>query len=309
MAVLNTSTYIYNELKRRKVKVELLDDATALMRYRHQGEWHYLMGCLSEGASLVAARVCRDKKLSERFASQAGLSVPASQLYESEEAAMGFIAEYGPIVVKPTDAAHGHGVSTNVRTKTDLKKALNAVKKYSTKPAMLQQTVEGEDVRLLVIGGRFVAAVRRVPPTVVGDGKHTVAELIERENQQPFRTRGKRGKLAVISLSAAHSFLKRHIGRVPAEGESVVVSGVSNTSLGGHAEDATDEIRAPLRRRAEKLAKLLHLPVCGIDIMMDAEGNYNFLEINAQPGFGPHHHPRAGRRRRVVEPFVDMLLT
>ena len=306
--MLNTSSYIYKELKRRKVRVELLNDDSALMRYRHNNQWHLLMGCVSEGTSRIASEICGNKAQSEYFARLAKLNVPSSCLYESEEQAIEFMKQFDSIVVKPLDAAHGNGISTRVKTKTDLRKAIAAVRRYSKRPALLQEMVTGSDVRIMVIDGKFVAAVRRVPPTVIGDGKHTVEKLIEMENENPMRTAGKRGRLKVISLEAARSFLKRHIGRVPKEGEIVPVSGVSNTSMGGHAEDATDEIEPAVRRQAERFAKLLNLPVCGIDIMLNDDGSYYFIEANSQPGFGPHHHPRVGKPRNVTKAFVDMVL-
>jgi len=309
MNMRNTPTYIYNELTRRGVPVEILHEPTTLMQYKHAGKWHYLIGCLTEDASLVGAKICNNKARTELFAEKVGLPVPKSLLYKDEDSAMQFIEECGaPIVVKPTDSAGASGISMNVKSRTSLRKAISYAKKYSKSRPLLQETVKGDDLRILIIGGKFAAAVRRMPATVVGDGKHTIEKLIEIENEKDHRSKGKSGKLKIISLKGAQSFLRKRIGRIPKEGEVVKVVGVSNTSMGGHAEDATDDVPVEIRRKTAKLARLLKLPVCGIDIMMQEDGTYHFIEANARPGFGPHHHPRIGKERNVTKLFVDYLL-
>ena len=309
MNMANTPTYIYKELQRRGVPVEIVQESAALMRYKHGGKWHLLKGCLTESAGYVACSICDKKTQTEIFAREAGLKVPKSVRYDNEDQAMEFIKDCGgPIVVKPLDAAHGHGISTKVSSKTGLRKAIRSAKKYSKLRPLLQEMVKGDDLRILVIGGKFTAAVRRVPATVVGDGEHTVATLIEIENEKGHRSKGKRGRLKVISLKNAKSFMNRRIGYVPKKGEIVPVVGVSNTSMGGHAEDATADVTKEIRKKAEAFAKLLSLPVCGIDIMLEENGDYHFIEANARPGFGPHHHPRVGKARNVTKVFVDYLL-
>ena len=309
MDMTNTPTYIYEELKRRNVPVEILHEPSTLMQYKHKGKWHYLIGCLTEDASLIGSMICNKKYQTEMFASKVGLPVPKSTLYRDEQQALEFIRECGhPIVVKPIDSAGGSGITMNVSSKTSLRKAIAAAKKASRSRPMLQETVQGDDLRILVIGGKYAGAVRRVPAMVVGDGKHTVEKLIEIENSKDHRSKGKSGKLKIISIKGAQAFLRRRIGRIPQEGEVVKVVGVSNTSMGGHAEDATDDVPTDIRRKAEKFARLLKLPACGIDIMMQKDGTYHFIEANARPGFGPHHHPRVGKERNVTKIFVDYLL-
>lgn len=307
----NTVTYIYKELKRREVPVEIISEENSLLRYFHDDDWHMLKSCITDKASYPSCHICNTKTLAEIVADSVGMPVPASTRHQSLEESEAFMREYAPIVVKPVDAAHGHGVSMNIKSKTDLRKALAAVSKYSKKPAILQQMVKGVDVRMLVIDGKYVAAVRRVPATVTGDGEHTIQELIEIENKLPHRKDPAvkmRGRMAIINLSSARAYLKRKISRIPRAGEKVPVVGVGNTSLGGHAEDATDEVTPEIYEKAEAFARKLHLPVCGIDILLDEDGSYHFLEANAAPGFGPHHHPAVGKPRDITKKFVDMLL-
>ena len=307
----NTATYIYKELRRREIPVEIVSEENSLLRYFYNDEWHMVKSCITDKASYPSCHICNTKTLAEIVAASVDMSVPASTRHESLELSEEFLLEYAPIVVKPVDAAHGHGVSMNIKSKTDLKKALAIVKKYSKKPAILQQMVKGRDVRILIIGGKYAAAVRRVPASVIGDGEHTIQELIEMENKLPHRKDPDvkmRGRMAIINLSSAKSYLKRKISRIPSAGEEVPVVGVGNTSLGGHAEDATDEIPAEIYEKAELFAQKLKLPVCGVDILLDEDGSYHFLEANAAPGFGPHHHPRYGQARDVTKMFVDTIL-
>lgn len=304
----NTATYIYKELKKRGVRVESIDDRYGFMRYRHNGEWHRLRGCLTEQASAVSLLICETKSIAETVARTIKMPVPASERYESLDQAIKFMKRHGAIVVKPLDSAHGNGISLNVKSKTHLEKAIRLAKKYSRRAPLLQQMVEGRDVRIMVIDGKFVAAVTRVPATVLGDGKHSIEELIKRENKNPRRSSGFRGRLKVINIQAAKAYLSGKMRRVPKKGEAVPVVGMGNTSMGGHAEDYTDKLPAKIYRMAEKYARSLKLPVCGVDIILDDDGNYYFIEANAAPGFGPHHHPRIGEERDVTGAFVDMLL-
>ena len=304
----NTPTYIYKELKKRKVKVEILSERHSLMRYHYNGAWHTIRGCVTSDLSAISRYICEQKDLAEIYAREVGMPVPSSRRYESIEQALKFIDECKSIVIKPVSGAQGKGITIGVSSKTELKKALARADKISRSAPIMQQLVSGSDVRILIIDGKFEAAVRRVPASVTGDGKSTIAALIEKENKSGKRAAGKRGRLKVINFEAAKAYLKRRVGRIPKKGQVVPVVGMGNTSLGGHGEDFTDQLPAKIYKKAEKFAKVLKLPICGIDIMLEEDGSYHFIEANASPGFGPHHHPRYGKSRRVVEPFVDMLL-
>lgn len=306
----NTPTFIYKEFKKRGVPVEVIDEEHGLMRYFHDDDWHMLRSCVTDKTSATSSYVCNTKTLADIVARAVDMTIPTSTRFESLEQAIDFMKQHNSIVVKPLDSAHGHGVATGIKTKTDLKKALVEVKKFSKRPAILQKMVTGLDVRILVIGGKYAAAVRRVPPKVVGDGVRTVEELINDLNKEPERAAavGMRGTLGRINLNFAKNFLKRRLHAVPQKGEEVTVLGVSNTSLGGHAEDITDDLSPEIYQKAEAFARKLNMPVCGIDIMLNEDGSYHFIEGNACPGFGPHHHPRVGKPRDVTKLFVDMLL-
>lgn len=306
----NTATYIYKELKKRGVKVEIIDERYGLMRYFHKRKWHTVASCVTEDMPALSRFICEKKSVAEHYAREIGMPVPASQRYEDLDKALKFIDEHTKIVVKPVSGSGGNGISIGVSSKTELKKALSRAAKVSkTAKPVLQQMVAGKDVRILVIDGKFTAAVRRVPASVKGDGRNDVATLISKENDRPGRSKGKRGRLKIINFDAAKAYLKSRLRRVPKKGEVVPVVGMGNTSMGGHGEDFTDQLPPKIYKKAEKFARSLRLPVCGIDIMLDDEtGRYYFIEANASPGFGPHHHPRYGKSRRVVVPFVDMLL-
>lgn len=308
----NTSLYILEELQRRNVEAEVLDEKSSLMRYKSSsGDWRLLRSCVNDQSSAVGRFICDHKDLSLMFARSIGIPQVPDVIYEDDNQAEAFMRKHKSIVVKPVSGAHGHGVTVAVTETQQLKEAVENAKEHDAGGnVLLQQMVQGQDVRLLVLGGRFAAAVRRVPAGVTGDGKKTLRELIEQENEtNQKRVTHYTGTLRKIDLPAAEKFLRDDITRIPRQKEYVQVVGTANTSMGGHAVDATDEVPQHIIAKVETLAEQLHLPTCGVDFLIDKNQNYYFIEINSSPGFGPHLHPHEGKSRNVTKMYVDYLLS
>lgn len=308
----NTPLYIMKELQKRGIEVEVLDESASLLRFKTpEGQWRLLKSCVSDTSSAVGRFICDHKDVSNILARLVGMPLIPSIVYENDDQAAAFLDEHQPTVVKPVNGAHGAGVTVNISTIDDLKKAVEVAKEQDPwNEVLLQKMIHGDDARLLVIGGRFVAAVRRIPAQVKGDGVRSLKELIEHENEtNPKRVTGYTGTMRKIDMESAQSFLKEDINRVPGKGECVQVIGTSNTSMGGVAVDETESIPKGIIKKVEALAAELRLPTCGVDFLIDGKGDYYFLEINGSPGFGPHIHPHKGESRNVTKLFVDDLLS
>lgn len=175
----------------------------------------------------------------------------------------------------------------------------------------------GSDHRILVIGGRMVAAARRVPAHVVGDGRSTVAQLVEEVNRDPRRGDGHENVLTKIKLDAAAERLLSSRGMtaesVPSGGEAVCLQETANLSTGGTAIDVTDQVHPDNRDLFERAAQVIGLDVAGLDVvtpdiarpLRDAGGG--IIEVNAGPGFRMHLEPTEGKRRNVARPVIDLL--
>lgn len=234
------------------------------------------------------------------------LPAPETRRFTEPSKLSEFLARHTTVVVKPRSGAHGHGVSMNVTSETDAHVPIRLAQEYSPH-ALMQQQIEGTDIRLLVVGNRLISALERRPAMVVGDSEHTIYELIDIENKRPER--GKLGidTLVAISLPAVKQFLTdAELKYIPANGEVVRVVGPSNQSMGGTVLDVTDDIPASLRDDTLRLTRHLHMPIAGVDCIMTSGGHY-FLEINASPGIAIHDDPVLGIQSGCFTTYAQLL--
>jgi len=240
------------------------------------------------------------------------------QQEEINQAAI-LINKYGKVVVKPIDGGHGKGITTNIDSKEKLLKAIKHAKQYTRSKAsiIVQQMLYGEqhDLRIAIVGGKFIAAINRLPARVTGDGEHSLLELIEIENNT-FRGEPYRAKLAVIELDVARTFLGEKINNIPEKGKKIPVIGVANYGQGGELIDVTDDIPAWMIEDAENIASLSGLSVCGVDYLCSSLPNKDsteheldayFIEINKCPSLAMHDRPTVGKNRHAVDAYVDYL--
>ena len=214
------------------------------------------------------------------------------------------VKKHGSIVIKPSDGAHGNDVFTDLTTYEDALAANDYIYSRNSKATILaQQQLFSDDpeIRIICIGGKFVAAYARIPAHVTGDGVHTVAELIDIENST-IRTEPYRSNLNCIDKKSAEEYFKKHdiANNIPESGEKVQVVGMCNTGKGGTMIDVTDSIGERQRQEAESIAEVTHLPVIGIDYFGD-----HCVEVNSTPGL---YHPVDGPASTVcVEKWVEYL--
>ncbi|MDQ0190167.1 cyanophycin synthetase [Alicyclobacillus cycloheptanicus] len=272
---------------------------------------------VTEQTSAVAVDIACDKQMTKQLLRDAALPVPAGGTASSLEEALKLFERLGaPVVVKPQNGNQGRGVSLNLNTPEELRDAFDIAREYADH-VIVEQYVEGRNFRLLVVGGRFVAASERIPARVVGDGTQTVRSLVEQANRDPRRGDDHELPLSKIVLdSVARNHLRRQgrtLDDVPAVGESVWLRDSANLSTGGEAVDMTDDLHASYRRLAERVAKVIGLDVCGIDLIIgdpqvpSDETTCFVIEVNACPGIRMHEHPSYGTARRAGEAIVSSL--
>ncbi len=267
--------------------------------------------------SAVAESIAQDKDLTKRLLHAAGVPVPLGRPVADVDDAWKVAQEVGlPVVVKPQDGNQGKGVTVNITTRAQLEAAYAAALQYGDE-VMVERFLPGHDFRLLVVGHQLVAAARREPPQVLGDGVHTISQLVDIVNQDPRRGSGHGTALTKIRLDniaiariAAEGLAP---GSVPAQGQRVVLRNNANLSTGGSATDVTDDVHPEVAARAIEAAQTIGLHICGVDVICESilrpleEQNGGIVEVNAAPGLRMHLAPSFGRPRNVGVPMVDAL--
>ena len=270
-----------------------------------------------DSTSAVAESIAQDKDLTKRLLHAAGVPVPMGRPVTDVEDAWVVAQEVGlPVVVKPQDGNQGKGVVVNITTREGLEAAYKVASEFGDE-ILVERFLPGHDFRLLVVGGQLVAAARREPPQVLGDGTHTVRELVEIVNQDPRRGSGHGTALTKIRLDDIAIARIASEGltpdSVPAQGQRVVLRNNANLSTGGSATDVTDDVHPEIAARAIEAAQTIGLHICGVDVVCETmlkpleEQSGGIVEVNAAPGLRMHLAPSFGRPRNVGVPMVDEL--
>ncbi|HYG50361.1 MAG TPA: cyanophycin synthetase, partial [Flavobacteriales bacterium] len=272
---------------------------------------------ICDSTSNVSVDIACDKQATKRILAEALIPVPEGTVVQSEAELIAAVEKTGfPLVTKPIDGHHGNGITGNIRNYNDLVKGFWLAKKHSDS-VIVEKFIQGNDYRFLVVGYKVVAVAQRIPAMVIGDGVSTVAQLVQRVNDDPCRGEGHEKNLTKITIDtqtlellAAHNMT---LESIPAKNEVVHMKFTANLSTGGTAVDVTDELHLENRWLAERAAKLIGLNICGIDIMAPViktpltENGGVILEVNAAPGLRMHITPAKGKPRNVGDPIVDLM--
>jgi cyanophycin synthetase len=267
-----------------------------------------------DGTSAIAESIAQDKDLTKKLLHAAGVPVPLGRPVESLDEGWSVAKEIGfPVVVKPQDGNQGKGVTVGITDRKHFEIAYTAAAKYGT--VMVESYLPGSDFRLLVVGDQLVAAARRDPPLVIGDGEHTVRELVAEVNTDPLRGEGHGTSLTKIRIDAiAEARLAAQEltpDSVPAKGQRVVLRNNANLSTGGTATDVTDSVHPDVAARAIEAAQTVGLDICGVDVVCESvikpleEQNGGIVEVNAAPGLRMHISPSFGKGRDVGKAVID----
>ncbi|WP_374517325.1 cyanophycin synthetase family protein, partial [Undibacterium squillarum] len=267
--------------------------------------------------SAISEAIAQDKELTKKLLHAAGVPVPLGRSVSNVEDAWAAAQEVGlPVVVKPQDGNQGKGVTVNITTREQLEAAYQAATEFRD-DIMVERFLPGNDFRLLVIGNKLIAAARRDPPQVVGDGKSTVRALVEQVNKDPRRGSGHSTSLTKIKFDdiALATLAKQgyNAESVPPKGQRVVLRNNANLSTGGAATDVTDDVHPEVAARAVEAAQMVGLDICGVDLVCDSvlkpieDQNGGIVEVNAAPGLRMHLSPSFGKGRAVGEAIIDAM--
>jgi len=294
---------LVDEARRRGIGVEVLDAEHGYFRLSHGGRTVTCRESLSELTTAIAMSRCDDKRVTRNVLTGAGLRMPDQIVAGDDESLRAFLARHGRVVVKPARGEQGHGVKVDLRSLDEVKAAVDEARQYCEE-VIVEELVPGDDLRIVVIDYRVVAAATRKPAQVVGDGENTVRTLIEKQSR---RRQAATGGESSIPLDAETERCVMAGGRtmasVLAPGETLVVRKTANLHTGGTIHDVTGELNPRLADVAVRAARALDIPVVGFDFMVpDVAGDeYAIIEANERPGLA-NHEPQP-----TAERFVDLL--
>ena len=269
-----------------------------------------------DATSAVAESIAQDKDLTKKLLLAAGVPVPTGRPVTDADDAWATALQIGlPVVVKPLDGNQGKGVTVNIVTRSHLDIAFRAAAEYGE--VMVEKFLPGNDFRLLVVGNKLVAASRRDPPQVLGDGLHTVRELVDIVNQDPRRGEGHATSLTKIrfdEIAVARLAVQELTPEsIPARGRRVILRNNANLSTGGTATDVTGDVHPEVAARAVTAAQMIGLHICGVDVICESvlrpleAQNGGVVEVNAAPGLRMHLSPSYGKGRAVGSAMINEL--
>ena len=311
----STGSIVEEAIKRRIPYIRL--NRHSLVQLGYGINQRRIQATIASTTSSIAVELACDKEETKNLLEASEIPVPRGRIVKDEEDLEATIKKIGyPIVLKPVNGNHGKGATTNIKTWEDAKIALDAAQKYS-RAVICEKFITGRDFRCLVVNYKFVAAALRTPAAVIGDGKSTVQELIDEVNKDPRRGYGHEKVLTSIKVDhfLMDMLAKKGYGldTVIASGEELWLKPTANLSTGGTATDVTDYVHPSNIFMCERIARIIGLNICGIDIMAEdltvpiTENGGAVLEVNAAPGFRMHLDPTEGLPRNVAEPVIDML--
>ncbi|AWP25179.1 MULTISPECIES: bifunctional glutamate--cysteine ligase GshA/glutathione synthetase GshB [Paenibacillus] len=264
--------------------------------------------------------IMENKVVTKEVLKQHGIRVPSGEAFQSLDEAMSTYETYRgtPIVIKPKSTNFGLGITifNQDYSREDMKKAFEIAFTHD-QTVLLEEFMTGKEYRFLVMGDQVVGVLHRVPANVVGDGVHTIEQLVHEKNKDPLRGKGYKTPLEKIQLGEAEEmFLKNHSmswNDIPQQGEVIYLRENSNISTGGDSIDFTDEMPNSYKELAIQSAKAAGATICGVDMMIDSleeeatDTNYSIIEINFNPAIHIHCYPYIGKNRKANEKILDLL--
>ncbi len=294
---------IVDEARRRGIEIAIDDAEAGLFTLTQGGRRVRCRESLSDLTSAVSMTLCQDKTLTHRTLARAGIRLPAQQLAGSAADNAAFLAEHGSVVVKPVDGEQGQGVAVDLRSVEEMKEAIELARQFDSH-VLLESFHPGQDLRIVVIGYEVVAAAIRRPAEVIGDGRNSIGALIEAQSR---RRQAATGGESRIPLDEETRRCLRDAGfdldSVLEQGQRLAVRRTANLHTGGTLEDVTAQLHPELVEAAVRAARALDIPVIGLDLLVPAvdQPDYVFIEANERVGLA-NHQPQP-----TAERFIDLL--
>jgi cyanophycin synthetase len=311
-----TSFFLLQEAIKRGIPYKRFDQGS-LITFGYGKKQKKMRTALVDSTSGIGIELAGDKDETKKILEEANLPVPSGILVYNEKELRDALNKLKfPLAIKPLDGNHGRGVTTHIKTIEKAIFGFNNAQRIS-KAVIVEEFIKGDDYRLLVIDFKFVAAAKRTPAHIKGNGKSTIYELIEEENKNPERGTASHHSLEHVNVDDA---TKRILDDNSLTTESVLPDGkilylkdTANISSGGTATDVTDIVHPETIFMAERISRMFNLNICGIDILTTditaplSKKNGAIIEVNAGPGIRMHTHPNEGIPRNVAKPIFDML--
>ncbi|MEZ5572525.1 MAG: N-acetylglutaminylglutamine synthetase [Halioglobus sp.] len=294
---------IVDEARARGISVDVLDAEEGYFRLSRGGKQIDCRESLSELTSAVAMSRCQDKLVTHRWLQRAGLRTPAYRVAGSADENVAFLEEHRRVVVKPAVGEQGMGITVGVDSVAALEKAITEARRHHER-VILESFHAGEDLRVVVIGYKVVAAAIRRPPEVIGDGQHSIEQLIEKLSRR--RRASSQGESTIPLDNDTLTCLAEQeleLTSILDLGQSVRVRRAANFHTGGTIHDVTAQLHPNLAKAAEQAARYLHIPVVGLDFIVPdpAAAEYVIIEANERVGLA-NHEPQP-----TVQRFIDLL--
>lgn len=294
---------IVDEARRRGIAVEVEDAASGYFTLRLGGRAISCRESLTELTSAIAMSRCDNKVVTARVLRDAGLAVPAQITVADDDIVRAFLKQHKRVVVKPARGEQGRGIAVGITRWRELQRAVRDARSVCDQ-VLIEEMVDGEDLRIVVIDATVVAAAVRRPPTITGTGRHTVRELIEKQSRRRAAATGGESRIPIDAetrrvLRAAHLKLEDTLEA----GRNIAVRKTANLHTGGTLHDVTDRLDDALHDAACEAARALDIPVVGLDLMVpDVKGSaYRIIEANERPGLA-NHEPQP-----TAQAFIDLL--
>jgi cyanophycin synthetase len=311
----STGAIVEEAIKRKIPYIRL--NARSLVQLGYGINQKRIQATIASTTSSIAVEIACDKEDTKTLLEAAEIPVPRGRICRDIEELEAAVEKIGyPLVTKPINGNHGKGATTNLLNWDEVLRGFEAAQHYSPK-VIVEKFITGHDHRILVINYKFIAAAKRTPAFVTGDGQNTIQQLIDIVNLDPRRGYGHEKVLTSIKVDDFTMNIlnerKLTLESILPKGEELLLKPTANISTGGTATDITDIVHPSNIFMCERIARIIGLDICGIDIMAPdlsspiVENGGSVLEVNAAPGFRMHLEPTEGIGRNVAEPVIDML--
>ena len=309
---------LIKEAWKQKIDVEVLDRKENFLKLTKGRHIEYVKQATKTSRdSYITYLIMENKNVTNQILRSAGLQIPKDEVFTSAEAAIGAYKQFEKIksVIKPTTTNHGIAVSfADPGDKKSYVKAVNEAFKFGT-TILVEEFIEGEEYRLLVINGKTCSIVKRIPANVTGDGIHTISELISAKNADPkFHKYFNGYRIKEGPTEAAYlSFQGMTFQCIPKKGVRVFLRANSNVGTGGDPIECLDQVHNSYKLLAEKAAHIAKAKICGVDMLIKnpkekaSKDNYGIIEINFNPAIQMHHYPVEGKGVNVAKLVLDLL--